>query len=457
MNDINKIFFENCCDVFISASNSLFMTDLFFNNKISDSYYLHRMDNCFGHPAYPFDFYLCMLCAGITEDMIFSPSEKNAGNYNSIESIIDTYELYAGEETWFDPCIAVYSGRYGLAERLMDITEYYIYDRLTEAKCWDFIDKITDCGKGKRHIELMTDLLVRDYLRGGNSFFDYITRYGKNELLTCGEAIDKALLEINSADSLFEEISFEVIDILNGEIPDVDRKKFNERAIGLMQRCAQLGLTLKEFRSFNEMLLPVYKKEKILGEFHIFRKRIYCPEDMAKLIDENTAVYGGYSINKDIAVKNSSDYRVSDNDYSDIECVGNYYYFPLCCLAAKAKNNITEIFDEFEYICMDFIKRFGRRLVIRIESENDFLRIQSVPRDLFDICLCDSILEDFYEEINILKRVLNQGILSQKNIDEITAYFASKINEPNGNKSSFALKRLSQLNNKLSKMGGKIE
>lgn len=455
MNDTNKIFFENSKDIVFSVSNSLFMTDLLFNNKISGAYYLHRMNNCFGHPAYPFDFYLCMLCAGITEDMIFSTSEKKAEDRGLIESALDKYEPYAGEETWFDPCIAVYSERYGFAEHLLDMTEYYIYDRLTEAECWDFIDKITDCGKGKRHIELMTALLVKDYLRGKNSFFDYITRYDKNELLTCGEAIDNALLEINSADRLFEEISFEVIDILNGSAPDVDRKEFNERTIDLMQRCAQLGLTLKEFRSFNDMLLPVYRKERMLGEFHIFREMIYCHEDTAKLIDENTEVYGGYDINKDIAVKNNPDYRASDDDYSAIECFGSYYS-PLCCLAAKPKNNITEIFDELEYICMDFSKRFGRRLVIRIESEDDFFRIQSIPRDLFDIHLCDSILEVFYSEINILKRVLNYGILSQKNIDEITAYFVSKIKEPNGSKCAFAIKRLSQLNNKLSKMGGKV-
>lgn len=446
MNDINKALSAINKELTIFWNNDMFRTDIFLNNIRSDTNFPYCQSQFSGYQAYPFDFYLCMLCAGVTEDMIFSHTE---GIYDSIEGL----DAIFYRQTSFDPIIAVYAGRHDFAKRLMDITGNYIYDRIIEAKCWDFIDKITDCGKNKNHIEIMIWLLVKDYLRGKNNFFEYVTRYDKNELLTCGEAIDNALREINNADEIFEAISQEAYKILNKFASDTDRKKFNERAVDLMQRCARLGLTLKEFNSFNNILLPIpaHITEDLSGNPFMICEGIPLPKDMAALIDENTVVCDKYEYKTDKTIADICD----DNEKTSRPC----NFSSICYFDNETNDDNFTSSHELAYICIDFQKRYGRKLVIRFETYDDLMFSNSHYHceGLFDADLGDNVLEEFYRNINSLKKALNYGRLSQKNIEEITKYFASKIDGTSGSDYSFAVKRLNQLNNKLIKMGGKVK
>lgn len=216
-----------------------------------------------------------------------------------------------------------------------------------------------------------------------------------------------------------------------------------------MKRCAELGMTLKEFRSFNRIVLPIFYKTDFLdfdGNPQVGYERIKLPRILTKLIDKNTVVY-------------NSEYDEMLDYFVDTLLGRDLIPLEICEFENDEADNLStpKYMNELGYICIDFNKRYGSRLVINVDSVEVFSGIKRIPKNLFEIRLQGGVLEEFYKKINVLKGALNYGILSQKNIDEITAYFVSKINSSNGKDCAFAIKRLRQLNDKLIKMGGKVQ
>lgn len=439
MNELNKTISALSKDISIFRDNGLFMTDLLLNNELSCAKYIERQNNLWGHEAYPIDLYLCMLCAGVSGERIFS---EHSDPCCTVRKLTEN-----AADLWLDPCIAVYAGEYELAKCLMGNSTGHIYERLIGEECWEFLDYITDCGKNSEHIRIVAHLLATDYLRNGQRFYRYMSRYSADRSMTCGELTDKALLEINSADDLMNAIASETVNVTRQSSSDADRRKFNERAAGLMSRCADLGMTLRSFAGFGRMLLPVYT-EKSSGPFgeSVGVEPVMLPDNVAELINENTVIYS------------RSVYEVYDNEVISKEDALTASFTDVVCFFDDRENEDgTGQTDEFRYICTYFLKKYGRKPVIRIETYKEliFSGLTERCRDLFEPELGDDVFEEFYRRINSLKNVLDSGVLTQKSIDDITKYFVSKIGTSGGKDHAFAVKRLSQLSTKLMKMKGR--
>lgn len=434
MNELTEAISALSKDIGIFRDNDLFMTDLLLNNELSCAKYIERQNNLWGHSAYPIDLYLCMLCAGVSRERIFS---EHSAPCCTVRELAEN----AGD-LWFDPCIAVYAGEYELAKCLIGNLSGNIYNRLIDEECWDFLDYITDCGKNSEHIRIVAHLLAADYLRNGQRFYRYMSRYSAERSMTCKELTDKALLEINSADRLMNAIASEAAGMILQPCSDADRRKFNKRATGIMSRCAYLGMTLGSFAGFGKMLLPVYSEKTSLpfGE-SVGIEPVMLPETIAELISENTVIYSR-SVREGISEANALTIP-----YSDV----------VCFFDDKENEDGTGQTDELRYICTYFLKKYGRKPVIRIETYKEliFSGLTERCRGLFEPELGDDIFEELYRSINSLKNVLDSGVLTQKSIDDITKYFVSKIGTSGGKDHAFAVKRLSQLSTKLVKMKGR--
>lgn len=223
-----------------------------------------------------------------------------------------------------------------------------------------------------------------------------------------------------------------------------DYKKFNERAVELMEKCAGLGLTLKKFTSFNLMLLPI-EKEKEKEESSLFDsyEEILLPDGLARLIDENTLVSAGEHFMWGTMGRGMLAY-----DNQEKSPPTNFMY--RCYFKDDGEADKSAQIDELQYICADFQRRYGKKLTVKLfiyDIANIINRLCGC-KGMFELSFDSYVLEQFYDNTRFIRELLKYDLLSQNSIDEITRYFAEKVRYANEDDS---VKKLNQLNKMLSR------
>lgn len=437
MNKMNKVWAINE-DIFnlneeltVLRNSGLFLTDIFLYSAIKRDTNYGYAQGLFGEfKSEALDLFLSMLWARVDEDMIPYECAEDFGKCD--------------RRLTFDPMISVFANKYDFAKNIMDITDDYFFGRIVEEECWNFLEEMNEEGDNENRRDMLIRLFVKDYLMGKDNIYRYGEKYLRDRSFPNCDIISSLLKEINSAGGLFEGICEEVYNVMLKKARCEDYKKFNERAVELMEKCAGLGLTLKKFTSFNLMLLPI-EKEKEKEESSLFDsyEEILLPDGLARLIDENTLVSAGEHFMWGTMGRGMLAY-----DNQEKSPPTNFMY--RCYFKDDGEADKSAQIDELQYICADFQRRYGKKLTVKLfiyDIANIINRLCGC-KGMFELSFDSYVLEQFYDNTRFIRELLKYDLLSQNSIDEITRYFAEKVRYANEDDS---VKKLNQLNKMLSR------
>lgn len=426
---INEDIFNLNEELTVLRNSGLFLTDMFLYSAIN-------RDTNYGYAHWIFrdlksdvlDLFLSMLWARVDKDMIPYECAEDFGK--------------CGRQLTFDPIISVFAKKYDFAKNIMDITEDYFFGRIVEEECWNFLEEMNEGGDNENRRDMLIRFFVKDYLMGKDNIYSYGEKYLKDKSSPDCDITDCLLKEINSADRLFEGICDEVYNIMLGKARCEEYKKFNERAVELMERCAELGLTLKKFTSFNLMLLPIEKEKRESSLFGSYEK-ILLPDGLARLIDENTLVSAGENF-----MWKTMEQSMLTYDNEEKSPPTNFMY--RCYFKDDGEADKSAQIDELQYICADYQRRYGKKLTVKLFTYDISYIINRLYgcKGMFELSFDSYVMEQFYDNTRFIRELLKYDLLSQDNIDEITRYFAEKVKYVNEDE---AVKKLNQLNKMLSR------
>lgn len=453
------------------------------NNCFFRSYQFLKGESGYKADRSMIDFYLYLLAADITEDMLFSSPDKQ---YHMIESSMASFPFGINPANWY---AAVYSGRYSFAADILSknkliFNEFRGFEHIVLSENADFTDFITDNGSNEFHKKIILNLLANDYLTGGKSIFEYAKRYCPNKNLSDGEYLDQALLSLNDPDGLYDTICGKTENILEKELISLSTPgkpyddlytdigfipneknisdffdEYNRLAARLMCRCAELGMKLKKFVSFRYMFIfpqilfsrfqtPAYDfedndTEEFDEEYKGFEENcvpeeksddiidpIELPDQLSELIDSNTRVCGIY-------------YANSEND----PCL---YKFS-CFMPVYFRNSTPEasgLSEELEYIGKKFKEKYGYMMKLNA-APNDLRDIDSKYSDFIELELSQQAISKICNNKKLLNIILEKNILSKNNIEALIKCCTNAIGKNGNNKN--ALITLLELSNALNK------
>lgn len=426
---INEDIFNLNEELTVLRNSGLFLTDMFLYSAINRDTNYGYAQGLFGEfKSEALDLFLSMLWARVDEDMIPYECAEDFGKCD--------------RRLTFDPMISVFANKYDFAKNIMDITEDYFFGRIVEEECWNFLEEMNEGDDNEDRRDMLIRFFVKDYLMGKDNIYRYGEKYLKDNSFTDCDIISSLLKEINSGDGLFEGICEEVYNVMLKKARCEDYKKFNERAVELMERCAELGLTLKKFTSFNLMLLPIEKEKEENSLFGSYEK-ILLPDGLARLIDENTLV----SMGEDFMWK-TMEQGVLAYDNEEKSPPTNFMY--RCYFKDDGEADKSAQIDELQYICADYQRRYGKKLTVKLFSYDISIILNRLYgcMGMFELSFDSYVLEQFYDNTRFIRELLKYDLLSQNSIDEITRYFAEKVRYANEDDS---VKKLNQLNKMLSR------
>lgn len=426
---INEDIFNLNEELTVLRNSGLFLTDIFLYSAIKRDTNYGYAQGLFGEfKSEALDLFLSMLWARVDEDMIPYECAEDFGKCD--------------RRLTFDPMISVFANKYDFAKNIMDITEDYFFGRIVEEECWDFLEEMNEGGDNENRRDMLIRFFVKDYLMGKDNIYSYGEKYLKDKSSPDCDITDCLLKEINSADRLFEGICDEVYNIMLGKARCEEYKKFNERAVELMERCAELGLTLKKFTSFNLMLLPIEKEKRESSLFGSYEK-ILLPDGLARLIDENTLVSMGENF-----MWKTMEQSMLTYDNQEKSPPTNFMY--RCYFKDDGEADKSAQIDELQYICADYQRRYGKKLTVKLFSYDISIILNRLYgcKGMFELSFDSYVLEQFYDNTRFIRELLKYDLLPQNSINEITRYFAEKVRYANEDDS---VKKLNQLNKMLSR------